>query len=133
MNAFVRLSSKIGTKIAMCQDKIVHAPGEQKEAKGDIRIGSTSDEPLAVAKTIHGAKAIIVTTPQELSLADVRKSISFCKTVKMPFFELIENMSGFISPYCEKPWINSVPEAVSEQHLLWISPSRAVSPLIPKW
>jgi ATP-binding protein involved in chromosome partitioning len=63
----------------------------------------TGDEPLSVAQTIPGAKAIIVTTPQEISLADIRKSINFCRTVKMPTFGLIENMSGFVCPHCGKP------------------------------
>jgi len=60
----------------------------------------TGDEPLTIAQTIQDAKAIIVTTPQEVSLADVRKSINFCKTVKMEIFGVIENMSGFICPHC---------------------------------
>ncbi len=60
----------------------------------------TGDEPLTVAQTISDAKAIIVTTPQEVALADVRKSINFCKTVKMEVFGLIENMSGFSCPHC---------------------------------
>ncbi|MDL1980176.1 MAG: P-loop NTPase [Deltaproteobacteria bacterium] len=60
----------------------------------------TGDEPLTVAQTIPDAKAIIVTTPQEISLADVRKSISFCKTVGMKILGLIENMSGFTCPHC---------------------------------
>ncbi|MDO9566164.1 MAG: Mrp/NBP35 family ATP-binding protein [Candidatus Desulfaltia sp.] len=60
----------------------------------------TGDEPLSVAQTISDASAIIVTTPQEVALADVRKSISFCKTVKMEIFGLIENMSGFTCPNC---------------------------------
>ncbi|MBN1841018.1 MAG: P-loop NTPase [Deltaproteobacteria bacterium] len=62
----------------------------------------TGDEPLSIAQTIPGCKAIIVTTPQEISLADVRKSINFCKTVKMPVFGLIENMSGSVCPHCGK-------------------------------
>lgn len=60
----------------------------------------TGDEPLTVAQTIGDAKAVIVTTPQEVSLADVRKSISFCRTVKMQILGLIENMSGFVCPHC---------------------------------
>jgi Mrp family chromosome partitioning ATPase len=51
---------------------------------------------------VTGAQAIIVTTPQEVALADVRKSINFCKTVKMEPFGLIENMSGFTCPHCGK-------------------------------
>jgi Mrp family chromosome partitioning ATPase len=62
----------------------------------------TGDEPLTIAQTISDAKAIIVTTPQEISLADIRKSISFCKTVKMNIFGLIENMSGFSCPHCNE-------------------------------
>jgi ATP-binding protein involved in chromosome partitioning len=62
----------------------------------------TGDEPLTVAQTILDAKAIIVTTPQEVSLADVRKSISFCRTVKMDILGLIENMSGFACPHCNE-------------------------------
>ena len=60
----------------------------------------TGDEPLTIAQTITDAKAIIVTTPQEVSLADVRKSINFCKTVKMDIFGMVENMSGFECPHC---------------------------------
>jgi ATP-binding protein involved in chromosome partitioning len=62
----------------------------------------TGDEPLTVAQTIADAKAIIVTTPQEVSLADVRKSISFCNVVNMEIFGLIENMSGFSCPHCSE-------------------------------
>ena len=60
----------------------------------------TGDEPLTVAQMISDAKAIIVTTPQEIALADVRKSINFCRAVKMEIFGLIENMSGFNCPHC---------------------------------
>lgn len=60
----------------------------------------TGDEPLTVAQTISDARALIVTTPQEVSLADVRKSINFCKTVKMDILGLVENMSGFSCPHC---------------------------------
>jgi predicted Fe-Mo cluster-binding NifX family protein len=62
----------------------------------------TGDEPLSVAQTIPGAQAIIVTTPQEISLADIRKSINFCRTVNMPIFGLVENMSGFVCPHCSQ-------------------------------
>jgi len=60
----------------------------------------TGDEPLTVAQTIPDAKALIVTTPQEVSLADVRKSINFCRQVKMEILGLVENMSGLKCPYC---------------------------------
>ena len=60
----------------------------------------TGDEPLTVAQIVADAKAVIVTTPQEIALADVRKSINFCKTVKMEIFGLMENMSGLNCPHC---------------------------------
>jgi ATP-binding protein involved in chromosome partitioning len=60
----------------------------------------TGDEPLSVVQTIPDAKAVIVTTPQEISLADVRKSISFCRRVNMEIKGIIENMSGFACPHC---------------------------------
>lgn len=63
----------------------------------------TGDEPLTVAQTIPTAKAIVVTTPQEVSLADVRKSISFCRHVNMGVLGLIENMGPFICPHCGEP------------------------------
>lgn len=60
----------------------------------------TGDEPLSVAQTIPGVQAVVVTTPQAVALADVRKSINFCKTVKMPVAGVVENMSGFVCPHC---------------------------------
>jgi predicted Fe-Mo cluster-binding NifX family protein len=62
----------------------------------------TGDEPLTVAQTIPDAKALIVTTPQEVSLADVRKSINFCRQVNMSILGLVENMSVMICPHCGK-------------------------------
>lgn len=60
----------------------------------------TGDEPLTIAQTIAGGEAIIVTTPQELSLADVRRCVSFCRKLSMPILGIIENMSGFLCPHC---------------------------------
>ncbi|MBD3392911.1 MAG: P-loop NTPase [Chitinivibrionales bacterium] len=60
----------------------------------------TGDEPLTVAQTIPNAGAVIVTTPQAVSLRDVRKSIQFCNQVHMQIIGLIENMSGLVCPGC---------------------------------
>jgi Mrp family chromosome partitioning ATPase len=62
----------------------------------------TGDEPLTVVQTIPDAEALIVTTPQEISLADVRKSINFCRQVNLKILGLIENMSGFACPHCNQ-------------------------------
>ena len=63
----------------------------------------TGDEPLTVARMIPDAQAIVVTTPQEVSLADVRKSIHFLEKVNMSVAGLVENMSGFVCPHCGRP------------------------------
>jgi len=61
----------------------------------------TSDEPLSVAQEIPDADgAVVVTTPQEVSLLDVRKSIAFARAVKMEILGVIENMSGLVCPHC---------------------------------
>lgn len=62
----------------------------------------TGDEPLTVVQTIPDAEALIVTTPQEISLADVRKSINFCRQVNLKILGIIENMSGFSCPHCSQ-------------------------------
>ncbi len=63
----------------------------------------TGDEPLTVAKTIPDAYTLIVTTPQEVSLIDVKKAIKFCQKIKLRILGIVENMSGFICPHCGKP------------------------------
>jgi len=61
----------------------------------------TGDEPLSVCQVIPNATgAIVVTTPQELALSDVRKCINFCRQLKLPVIGVIENMSGFVCPNC---------------------------------
>lgn len=62
----------------------------------------TGDEPMAVLKTVPDALSIVVTTPQEISLADVRKSIRFLQYVKANILGVVENMSGLICPHCAK-------------------------------
>ncbi|KAK2097604.1 hypothetical protein P7K49_023055 [Saguinus oedipus] len=65
----------------------------------------TSDEHLSVVQYLAAAHidgAVIITTPQEVSLQDVRKEISFCRKVKLPIIGVVENMSGFICPKCKK-------------------------------
>ena len=75
----------------------------------------TGDEPLTVAQLINDARAVIVTTPQEIALADVRKSINFCKTVNMNVLGIVENMSGYVCPTAEKRPTSLVVAEVSAQ------------------
>lgn len=63
----------------------------------------TGDEPLNTAQMVgSGASAIIVTTPQDVAISDVRRSVSFCEKLQLPVVGIIENMSGFECPHCGK-------------------------------
>ncbi|KAL7288147.1 hypothetical protein TKK_0017809 [Trichogramma kaykai] len=64
----------------------------------------TSDEHLSATTYLKEAGitgAIIVTTPQEVALLDVRKEIDFCRKVKIPILGVVENMSSFVCPKCK--------------------------------
>ena len=79
---------------------------------GDVRWGQldylvvdcppgTGDEPLAVAQLVGSpAAAVIVTTPQDVAISDVRRCVTFCRTVELPVTGIVENMSGFVCPHC---------------------------------
>jgi len=61
----------------------------------------TGDEPLSMCQLINDVDgAVVVTTPQEVALADVRKSINFCHKLNLPVLGVVENMSGFVCPKC---------------------------------
>lgn len=63
----------------------------------------TSDEHLSVVQYLKESGidgAVIVTTPQEVALQDVRKELDFCRKVGVPILGVIENMSGFVCPSC---------------------------------
>ena len=61
----------------------------------------TGDEPLSVAQLAgQGASAVVVSTPQAVAIADVRRSVSFCHLLDLPVAGIIENMSGFACPHC---------------------------------
>ncbi|CAL5978428.1 Nucleotide-binding_protein 1 [Hexamita inflata] len=74
----------------------------------------TSDEHLSVTSLIKDCaallakkydthiltQAIIVSTPQEVAISDVRKEIDFCNKIDLPICGVIENMSGFVCPNC---------------------------------
>jgi Mrp family chromosome partitioning ATPase len=62
----------------------------------------TGDEPLSIAQLMPNSDAIIVTTPQDVALVSVRKSIKFAKMLNMQVLGVIENMSGFVCPHCGK-------------------------------
>ncbi len=63
----------------------------------------TGDEALSVAQLIESPQgAVVVTTPQDVALLDVSKSITFCNKLNIPIIGIVENMSGFYCPHCNE-------------------------------
>ncbi|KAH8596045.1 P-loop containing nucleoside triphosphate hydrolase protein [Bisporella sp. PMI_857] len=63
----------------------------------------TSDEHLSVNSFLKESGidgAVMLTTPQEVALLDVRKEIDFCRKAGIKVLGLVENMSGFVCPKC---------------------------------
>ena len=66
----------------------------------------TSDEHISVVETLKQSRnpdgAVLVTTPQGMSVGDVRREIAFCRKAEIPILGLIENMSGYVCPNCSE-------------------------------
>ena len=63
----------------------------------------TGDEPLSIIQLLGKADgAVVVTTPQQLAVTDVKKCLTFCKQLDLPVLGIIENMSGFVCPHCNQ-------------------------------
>jgi ATP-binding protein involved in chromosome partitioning len=60
----------------------------------------TGDAQLTMAQQVPLAGAVIVSTPQDLSLIDARKGLNMFKKVNVPILGIVENMSTFICPKC---------------------------------
>lgn len=60
----------------------------------------TGDEIMTITQKMEPEMAIIVTTPQEVSLIDSARAISMAKKMEIPKIAIIENMSGLICPEC---------------------------------
>jgi len=77
----------------------------------------TSDEHLTIVDCLRCQQpdgAILVTTPQGMSLQDVMREATFCRRTALPLLGLIENMSGFVCPHCAV-WKHCIPS-------LWFTP-----------
>ncbi|EKM81835.1 hypothetical protein AGABI1DRAFT_54877 [Agaricus bisporus var. burnettii JB137-S8] len=64
----------------------------------------TSDEHLSIVQYLKESGidgAVLITTPQEVALQDVRREIDFCRKVGIRIIGLVENMSGFVCPNCK--------------------------------
>ncbi len=62
----------------------------------------TGDAQLSLAQSVKLDGALIVTTPQEVALSDVRRAINMFGKVKVPILGIVENMNGFITPTGER-------------------------------
>lgn len=69
----------------------------------------TSDEHISLAETLLKAvtpgnipEAVVVTTPQAVAVADVKKELNFCIKTGIPIIGIVENMSGFVCPKCSE-------------------------------
>ncbi len=100
----------------------------------------TGEEPLSIVGLLKGADgAVVVTTPNQLAIADVRKCLTFCRRLNLPVLGIIENMDGFVCGHCnrktdifaggggrrladefEVPYIGSVP---IEPEMVWAADS----------
>ncbi|MGI8475272.1 MAG: iron-sulfur cluster carrier protein ApbC [Thermomicrobiales bacterium] len=62
----------------------------------------TGDVQLTLVQKIPISGAVIVTTPQDVALADAKKGLKMFEEVKTPILGIIENMSGFVCPNCRE-------------------------------
>ena len=125
----------------------------------------TSDEHLSIVGFLRESGidgAVLITTPQEVALLDVRKEIAFCRKMGVPILGVVENMSGFVCPSCHGRsdiffastggaralceelglrflgacrWTRASPSAATRARALWTSSPRAppVPPTSRSW
>ncbi|OGO58428.1 MAG: chromosome partitioning protein [Chloroflexi bacterium RBG_16_69_14] len=60
----------------------------------------TSDAQLTLAQAVPISGAVLVTTPQEVSLSDVGKALAMFRRMSVPVLGLVENMTAFVCPHC---------------------------------
>jgi ATP-binding protein involved in chromosome partitioning len=60
----------------------------------------TSDAQLTLAQAVPVSGAVLVTTPQEVSLSDVSKAYEMFKRLNVPLIGVVENMTGFVCAHC---------------------------------
>lgn len=75
--------------------------GQLDELIVDLPPG-TGDVQLTLCQRAEVTGAVVVSTPQEVALLDVRKAIDMFKKLNIPVLGIIENMSGFVCPHCGK-------------------------------
>src|SRR5437016_4227049 len=101
--AAMRERMKMAQRMSRIKHKIVVMSGKGGVGKtsvaANLAVVLAEEGPVGL---VDADVAVVVTTPQDVSLLDVRKSIAFAKAVKMDILGVIENMSGFVCPHCGK-------------------------------
>jgi ATP-binding protein involved in chromosome partitioning len=62
----------------------------------------TGDVQISLAQLIPISGAVVVTTPQDVALADVKRAIKMFQMTQVPILGIVENMSGFSCPHCHE-------------------------------
>jgi ATP-binding protein involved in chromosome partitioning len=60
----------------------------------------TSDAQITLAQAVPISGAVLVTTPQQVSLTDVEKALAMFRRMSVPVIGVVENMSAFVCPHC---------------------------------
>jgi len=63
----------------------------------------TSDAQLTLAQSVPISGSLLVTTPQDVALADVEKALAMFQRLSVPILGIVENMSAFVCPHCGEP------------------------------
>lgn len=95
----------------------------------------TGDVQMALWQSCKIDGAILVTTPQEVALADVRRNIEMFKNMNIPILGVVQNMDGYVCPCCKKVtrvFPGNGGKQLAKQHNLELLGSLAVDPTIPK-
>ncbi|XP_068714052.1 uncharacterized protein [Montipora foliosa] len=69
------------------------------------KLQRSTPQHLTVVKALKDVKAdgaVVVSTPQDLALATIRKELNFCRTMGLKVLGIVENMSGFVCPHCQE-------------------------------
>jgi len=94
----------------------------------------TSDEHISIVQFLLASGsldgALVVTTPQEVAVADVRKEINFCKKVKIPCLGVVENMSGLEQPLGQFKFLD---RSGGEEKDVTAEVTAALQQLGPQW
>ncbi|CAK4140884.1 unnamed protein product [Aphanomyces euteiches] len=88
----------------------------------------TSDEHISIVqymKETHIDGAVVVTTPQEVAMADVRKELNFCKKTSVPVLGVVENMAGLQQDVTQCNFVDPVTSADHTQHVLEVLKAKA--------